>query len=244
MRYPLSSYYSTTEFCFDEIVDDFVSFYEKNHGKEAVAKIVSRINKSTKVKNLCRLSASRHVVPDIKDFEICVHSMLWFIFKSTKTFVLGVLTAILYWDENVNSHLHLAPDSILRNYAINLFERWKIDEEMTEQKYHEFVDRKENVLQESCKPVIIGKENYKDFIKTWSFDEYESLYGTLKVVELCYSGHHRHVCVAEKDPCAYIEFSSELGDQDKNDFRIIRVVSRTIRIGKLPSGRLVMYKEK
>ena len=133
MQYPLYEYYMLSSLTLDEIVDHYVThFYSKKHSREDVMKVLTKIKESSKIKNLCGHSATRKIAPNYVDFATTINEIIWFVFRSNMTQALGVLFAILYWDEKINSVYSLKSDEDVRDDAIKIFKKFSIYEEMSQ----------------------------------------------------------------------------------------------------------------
>ena len=136
MQYPLYEYYMLSSLTLDEIVDHYVThFYSKKHSGKDVMKVLTKVNESSKIKNLCGQSATRKIAPNYVDFATTINEIIWFVFRSNMTLALGVLFAILYWDEKINSVYSLKSDEEVRDDAIKIFKKFSIYEEMSQSEF-------------------------------------------------------------------------------------------------------------
>ena len=101
MLYPLYNYYKNSKLSLDEIIDHYVTrFYCKKHDGKTVLNVLNRVKSSSKINNICGLSATRKIAPNYVDFASAINETIWFVFKSNMTHALAVLFAALYWDES------------------------------------------------------------------------------------------------------------------------------------------------
>jgi hypothetical protein len=171
MQYPLYEYYMLSSLTLDEIVDHYVThFYSKKHSREDVMKVLTKIKESSKIKNLCGHSATRKIAPNYVDFATTINEIIWFVFRSNMTQALGVLFAILYWDEKINSVYSLKSDEDVRDDAIKIFKKFSIYEEMSQSEFEKMTkpNHKDNN----------GVENWKENIpeedkRIWENPEFQ-----------------------------------------------------------------------
>jgi succinate dehydrogenase flavin-adding protein (antitoxin of CptAB toxin-antitoxin module) len=153
MLYPLYEYYKNSDLNLDEIVDHYVSrFYSKKHDGKKVLKVLSKVRESSKIKNLCGQSATRRIAPNHIDFASVINEILWFAFKSNMTQALGVLFAIMYWDEKINKVYSLKDEIDVRDDAIKIFKKFSVFGDMTPEEYSKSEHTNDNHKE------ILGKE--------------------------------------------------------------------------------------
>lgn len=245
MRYSLYDYYCTCDLTFDKIVNHYISrFYSPKYGENKVEQIRKEIRESQAVKKLCALSLTSKYTPRFEDYYSCIHPSFWSIITSNKTIALKLLFAIQSWNEKVNSVLRLRDDKHVVILALQAFKKCKVSESMSEDEFYEFIDKKSKAINDIIRPEIVERKNYGTFVDSYKLEEFESLYGTISVAEIFDpSTGSRHVCIAKsKDgKPMYIEFSAELGDHNSSQFVTLRSQSNSLLVGKLPSGKFVLY---
>lgn len=245
MRYSLYEYYCTCDLSFDGIVNHYISrFYSPKYGENKVMQVQDTVKESKAVICLCSQALARRYAPRFEDFYTCINPSFWSILLSNKTVALELLFAIRYWNDSINSVLHLRNDNYLINLSLQVFKKCKVYESMSEGEFYEFIDKKNEAISTIINPDIIGKKDFSSFIQTYKLTEFESLFGLLSVVEIfdARTGSH-HVCLAkDKDgKPLYVEFSAELGDHNKAQFSKLYSKSESLYVGKLPNGKFVLY---
>lgn len=191
MLYPLYEYYKNSDLNLDGIVDHYVTrFYSKKHDGEKVLKVLSKVRESAKIKNLFGQSATRRIAPNYIDFASVINEIFWFAFKSNMTQALGVLFAIMYWDEKINKVYSLKADNEIRDDAIKIFKKFSIYEEIDDDEFLHHIKSESQILnkknegEDAIEEAVTSKPNNRT---VWddAVDENDDIIQTIEDNDYC-----------------------------------------------------------
>ncbi len=174
MNYPLYKYYLNFDMNLDEIIDHYVlTFYSRKHNQQEILNVLKKVKESDKVQKLCNETARKYYAPSYEAFANCIKSTLWFLIKPSETIVLASLFAILVWDERINRIHDLKSSKELKDDAIKLFKKYKIEGELSEDIYlNETIEgKKEKLEREKAKAI---KEEMNSITESWYFHDFMS----------------------------------------------------------------------
>ena len=138
MLYPLYDYYYASDMSLVDILKHYIKFfYLRKHGRDKAEKVLYKVSESSKMQKLFELSASQNVAPNYIDFGSVINEMLYFMFQSNETQALAVLAAAITWDKKVNHFGILKNEDDLRNDTIQIFKKYSIYGEMSQQEFEE-----------------------------------------------------------------------------------------------------------
>ena len=172
MNYPLYKYYLNLDMNLDEIIDHYVlTFYSRKHNQQEILNVLKKVKESDKVQKLCNETARKYYAPSYEAFSNCIKSTLWFLIKPSETIVLASLFAILVWDERINRIHDLKSSKELKDDAIKLFKKYKIEGELSEDIYlNETIEgKKEKLEREKAKAI---REEMNSITESWYFADF------------------------------------------------------------------------
>lgn len=136
MLYPIYDYYIESSMNLEDILSHYVEhFYLRKYGRDKYEKILKKISESDKIRKLFDQSYYQRLAINHIDFGETLNSIMWFMFQSNDTQAVAVLAMAVFWDTNVNSHLHLKSDMELRNDALKIFKKFSIYGDMTQEEF-------------------------------------------------------------------------------------------------------------
>ena len=150
MQFPIYDYYIDSSMRLEDILSHYVeNFYLRKHGRDKYEKILKKLSDSNKVKKLFDQSYNQKLAINYVDFGATVNEMMWFMFQSNETQAVAVLAMAVFWNTNVNSHLHLKSEKELRDDALKIFKKFSIYGDMTKEEFDSMRLPQDNELDES-----------------------------------------------------------------------------------------------
>lgn len=235
MQYSLYELYSQSSLDLYAIRKHFLdNFYYQDHSRNDARKVLRTIVSSSKIDKLLAESYNRQIVPSYMDFLSTINSMLKFIFRSNDTQILAILDAVLRWDIEVNSKLHLISLSECKDNILRIFQKYQTYKEIPNDS--SVSDLSSLSSKENTKPRRLPK------LKTWSIEDFKEEFGDMKVGEYVNNdtGETFHSCVFTNGYTrTFVNFSSKLGELTPEE---IEERKDDLVIVKLPTGSYSLAK--
>lgn len=104
---------------------EFSNHYISVEGQHKYDKVKEKIWDSSMLARAFRESIERKIVPHEVDFTAVIHQIPYFIFSKNRTIIMGVLEAIVRFDEEVNEQYNLCTDTYLLKIGFDVVNRYK-----------------------------------------------------------------------------------------------------------------------
>lgn len=104
---------------FNQTYENYKAHFIYQHGAAKFDKAYNTVINSDKFKALLSWSETKRNYLGGADFSNTINSIFYFMLKNNETTAMGVLIAIKYWNDNVNTYMGLCPDSKVNEIATN-----------------------------------------------------------------------------------------------------------------------------